>query len=763
MARCLRARSESLTVDTDIATFRISRGALVTQGEVGGRPVVSGLAARLTDAAGRVHQSRISRIVREATGPVRVTVRFEGSFGGAAPCHFIARLCFFAGTGLVRVRLTLHNPRRARHAGGLWDLGDANSMLFRDLSLVWGLLDRRGTNVDWRAEADDPVQTGVSERVEIYQDSSGGVNWDSRNHANRDGQVACSFRGYQVRAGGSERRGFRASPVVTVRGTGATLAVAIPEFWQQFPKAVEADNGELRVRLFPGQFGDLHELQGGEQKTHTVWFNVGGTNSSPSALAWVHGPALARATPEWYSTSGEFPQVGPANSDRPSRLDDYLSASIEGDKSLFAGREVIDEYGWRNYGEIYADHESAYYRGPAPVISHFNNQYDSVYGAILQFVRTGDRRWWEVAAPLARHVADIDVYHTTEDKAAYNGGLFWFTDHYMDAATCTHRTYSRTNRPLDGRPYGGGPGSCHNFTSGLAYYYYLTGDPVVREAALSLADWVMAMDDGRRNILGLIDPRPTGLASCTSEPDYHGPGRGPGLSVNALLDGWQLTGRSAYLEKAEELIQRVAHPADDIAARDLLNVELRWSYPIFFVAVDRYLEMKADAGQLDSRHAYARACLLHYAAWMVDHELPYLHRSEMLEFPTETWAAQDLRKANVLRLAAAHADEPLRGRLISRAVALADRAWEDLDRFANPTTARAVAILMVEGTRDQRFRAGPIGDAPRPAAAYSFGRPTAFVPQMARIRAQLKSVRGLARAVAGVVNPFRWQSYLCGS
>src|SRR5208282_1426603 len=148
------------------------------------------------------------------------------------------------------------------------------------------------------------------------------------------------------------------------------------------------------------------------------------------------------------------------------------------------------------------------------------------------------------------HVMDIDRYHTTKDKAAYNGGLFWFTDHYLSAETCTHRTYSRLNRPTGNQDYGGGPSSNHNFTSGLALYYLLTGDPEALAAVIGLADWVVAMDDGRKNILGLLDGGPTGLASCTADLDYHGPGRGAGNSINVLVDAWHLTGRPDYLAKA---------------------------------------------------------------------------------------------------------------------------------------------------------------------------------------------------------------------
>lgn len=43
---------------------------------------------------------------------------------------------------------------------------------------------------------------------------------------------------------------------------------------------------------------------------------------------------------------------------------------------------------------------------------------------------------------LARHLVDIDIYHTDQDEPRFNGGLFWRTEHYTDAETATHRAYS---------------------------------------------------------------------------------------------------------------------------------------------------------------------------------------------------------------------------------------------------------------------------------------------------------------------------------
>ncbi len=135
-------------------------------------------------------------------------------------------------------------------------------------------------------------------------------------------------------------------------------------------------------------------------------------------------------------------------------------------------------------------------RAIEPVVSHYNNQYDCYQRSLDPVLPDGGYRLVRPRRSLARHVIDIDIYHTSEDRAAYNGGLFWHTDHYRDAATSTHRAYSRANCGPNRREYGGGPSNEHNYPTGLLNYYYLTGDPQAREAVLGLAGWVVAMDDG---------------------------------------------------------------------------------------------------------------------------------------------------------------------------------------------------------------------------------------------------------------------------
>ena len=173
---------------------------------------------------------------------------------------------------------------------------------------------------------------------------------------------------------------------------------------------------------------------------------------------------------------GALPFLTPAPTD-DAAYQTLVEIGARSPTRFLAKRERFDEYGWRHFGDLPGDHESAFQPPDRPFVSHYNNQYDAVAGFATHFLATGDARWWRLMDDLARHVADIDIYHTREDKAAYNGGLFWHTQHYLDAGTSTHRTYPRGAA-------GGGPSAEHNYAAGLMLHYFLTGDPASREAAI---------------------------------------------------------------------------------------------------------------------------------------------------------------------------------------------------------------------------------------------------------------------------------------
>jgi hypothetical protein len=701
----------------------------------------------LLDVDGVLRDARVTEVIQEASGPVRGSVTIHGLID-ATLLAFTCRIDAFSGLSAVRIAVTLHNPQAAKHENGLWDLGDDGSVLFGAFS--------------WRVTGDDddaywcltPGGEVAEGSVAIHQASSGGDNWDSLNHVGRDGRVNLPFKGYQVhRDGELVSAGDRCQPAMA-RGQ---LALSLEQFWQNFPKRLNTDADGLCLDLFPFQTDVPHELQGGERKTHRFWLAVGDDALSRAAdLAAGVTPVL---DPIQVAKSGAIAMLQPLDAD--GEYARAVAPAAFGDRAFVHRRELIDEYGWRNFGDLFADHEGQFYTGDAPLISHYNNQYDVIYGLLIQYLRSGDEAWWQPAEDLARHVVDIDIYHTTQDRAAYNGGLFWHTDHYEHAASATHRTYSKAS--LKGRSadqYGGGPANEHAYSSGLLLHYYLTGDPHSKAAVTGLADWLMAMDDGCHTVLGWVDNGPTGAASRTCETEYHGPGRGAGNAINVLLDAATLSDAEVYLSKAEQLIRRSVHPADDLAALALDQPELRWSYTVYLQALGRYLMWKEERGALDEHYDYARQALLHYADWVAQHEVPYLSQPERLEFPTETWAAQDIRKACVLDLAARYRDPIGAIQWRERAAYFYQDALARLAGFESADATRPLAILLSCGWQRAYFSSHGEDAAPSMEARFEHGVPTPFISQKRRVLSRIKSPLMWPKLVWGLLNngPKKWRA-----
>jgi hypothetical protein len=335
---------------------------------------------------------------------------------------------------------------------------------------------------------------------------------------------------------------------------------------------------------------------------------------------------------------------------------------------------------------------------------------------------------------MARHVIDIDMYHTDRDKPAYNGGLFWHTDHYATAGTATHRTYSRKTKEAKGRAaYGGGPSNEHLYTSG-------PGDMQARESVIALAEWVLNMEDGGGTPFRFLSRSPTGLASQTASREYHGPGRGPGNAVNALVDAYVLTKDRKYLDFAERLIRRCIHPEDDVPGRNLMDHEARWSYTAFLQALGRFLDLKLDLGERDFLFFYARASLLRYADWMAENEVPFRLCLDRVEYPTETWIVHDLRKSNVLEFAAKYAGRNSRDRFLEKAAFFYDGCFRDLQEFETRTFTRPLVMMMTYGIMHPYFLVHRETEIDFPNHERDFGEPRTFRPQRAIAISRAKAI-----------------------
>ena len=115
---------------------------------------------------------------------------------------------------------------------------------------------------------------------------------------------------------------------------------------------------------------------------------------------------------------------------------------------------------------------------------------------------------------------------------------------------------------------------------------------------------------------------------------------------------------------------------------------------------------------------------------MAANEYPYLDKPEKLEFPTETWAAQDIRKSDVLYLAAMHAAPEEREVFLQKAQFFFRSSVDTLSSMPTRVFTRPVAILLTSGYMqswvDGRRRPYPV------PSRRDFGSPASFIPQRQR-------------------------------
>ncbi len=734
--------AEQFEIDTGVATFAVSKTRIgpLASVRLGDAELlaIDSSSLELRADTGELYVPKLEAVSIEEHGPLRVCILAEGSFAsGARTLRFSTRTVFLARSGAVRFEIKLLNPHVAHHRGGLWDLGDPGSYHFRDLSLRLPLAEQ-ATGLRWKTQPSAEWQaSGPDAAWALYQDSSGGEHWDSDNHVDQNEHLTVAFRGFRVRcAGAIVAEGERATPCLVGEMHRGWIAATVQDFWQNFPKALRWERNAMSVGIFPMESTAGFELQGGEQKRHTVLLEFGPSGKEPSVSSLQIGVAAA-VDPSALEVSKAIPYFAAQLDESSASYARYVDQIVEGSHSFFNKREIIDEYGWRNFGDLYADHEAVNHRGAKPMVSHYNNQYDFILGAFLHFQRTGDARWGTLMRDAALHMIDIDIYHTKEDRPAFNGGLFWHTDHYKPARTCTHRTYSAHNSA--GSDYGGGPSNEQNYTSGLQHYYYLTGDEEARATVLGLAEWVIAMDDGAGTLFSIVDSGATGLASKTVSPDFHKPGRGAGNSINALLDGYALSRDRRFVRKAEELIQRCIHPRDDIEALQLREPEYRWSYLVFLQVLGKYLDQKSEWGEIDYHFYFARDSLLHYARWIAENELPYKDLLHKVEIPTETWPAHDVRKAHVLYLGAKYGiDEGEKRVFRERARFFFERCIADVTSFATAHLTRPLVILCVYGGMHAYFQKYSEPGSWQAKHNYDFGAPVKFVPQRQNLGAAIR-------------------------
>jgi exo-rhamnogalacturonan lyase-like protein len=594
------------TVDTGAATFRIDtkKFRLFDSVKVRGVELIgkagAGSGAVLKDAAGKVYRADqvAAKAEFEDAGSQRVVLRVRGEIGPRKKnlplTDFTCRIHFYAGKAEVRVFFTLHNPAAHNHPGNIWDMGSGGSVFIEDFSLRLPLVAAAGRTC--------AVSGGAGNK--IYQDSSGGPNWRSMNHVDKNMKVPITFRGYRVyQADKQVAEGHRIDGWLHASGRGGAVAVGIREFWQNFPKALEYADDHVRVALWPGEYAGAHELLGGEQKTHEIMFvfrgHKGKAAGVANTLAAFHSPMYAMPDPQAVLDSNAFWPTALPDRTKHKKLEDTIDIAVYprggGTNTIQTKWDVIDEYGWRHFGDTFADNEYSpaammrdypkHYIGRRP-ISHYVNEYEVINTVIVNGLRRGDPKWMWMADVMARHHGDICVNHTDVDAPAYSHGSFMHTTHDTTAFRSGLRTY-----PIEARKYklqygnGGGPNGGHTYVINLANHYLLTGNRASRESFLEVAGW------------------------CADSPWFKkkmmGDARGYGNFFVTLLHAYQLTGDKKYYDRMMTLAGWIDKPFAGMGGT------------LFCKAAGLFLQMKIDNGELDDDYKKVQKLMMTFGDYFL--------------------------------------------------------------------------------------------------------------------------------------------------
>jgi len=455
--------------------------------------------------AGSVYEVKV-----EEAGPLRAVVRASGAYrllrrdySRRAYLGYCVRIHAYAGQDWVRVVYTLENNGR----GVQNQAKDPYEVVY-----IKDLRARLSVNLEAQKRASLEGYTAylsTGERYSLEQtrqlrspnDEAGNFQYTiSREDPSGERQVVSS--------------GKRAVGWADLSDGQRGVTVSSRWFWQNCPKALYVSENAVEFGIFPEGLGDasgqdgsgdppgrgtMYRFRGGYYKTTDMmfWFHGEDESQRDALLEFYQHPLILTAAPDWYNAAGAFfdpiaPRGGwkPTGTGMDARLQEALdryeawmrarydagaasASKPEALRSLLNVRESrqqgnLDLYGWEHFGCVGWQY------------GHSAQHYDWLWGILLQFLRTGDVGFWELAQEIGLHSVDIDLIHLRgPDRAP----LFFFEGNY---AYWINR-YERDAHDLDFQA-DPGPKRSHSWVRGKVVYYLLTGDERFLEDAWAMAE-----------------------------------------------------------------------------------------------------------------------------------------------------------------------------------------------------------------------------------------------------------------------------------
>ncbi len=509
----IEQRDDAIVVSTGPMEVMVptDRMALLGEVRVNGRPVgatpegivVVGESGEVYRLANATPQVRF-----EKRGPLATTIRLEAPYvsdDGSEYLRAIVRLTFVAGSTTVQIAAT-----------HIDDWLETEFTDIRSLSMPIELAAGGASARFAGPEGQDGIQADVGPGARVMQ---------------KHDQLAA--------VGDEEIEGLRLPGAMDYRAAdGSGVVVTLPDFWQEYPKALSADRDRALVEILPALDGEdfwtelpenlrypfvegCYRMKWGMAKTTrmALRFHGSGDESDVTAAALaLDMPLVPVIDSARYAQTGALGDMAPLREGEFAAWDNDVARRFAEHMAL---KESEREYGFLNWGDWFGE------RGR----NWGNNEYDLPHGLFMQFARTGNRDYYRLALAAARHQADVDCVHAYPDimnVGAMAPHSVCHTGEWSQHLAAPSWSYPYTSMTT--------AANGHTWADGMVDAWYLCGEPRVMECAIGLGEHIaFAM-------------APTFEHLGTHE-------RSAGWSLAAIMALQRATGDPVYLEAARQIVE----------------------------------------------------------------------------------------------------------------------------------------------------------------------------------------------------------------
>lgn len=577
----------------------------------------------LDDAGVDASKATIARtFIERGSGPLHAVLRVEGHYRYGRPDNnpapFVMRIHAYAGQPFLRVLHTVfytgvpdkHRPLAGEYAhlatgaGNILtpDPNDSGWSEANDRIHGAGLLldlklgsTRRGL-VGWQAgewwrtgpRASRRIPLGDRQSLSLLQTGPKPERIppvpESTPLARQGGFAA------ELRTGGDRptARADRAPGWIDIADDRRGVAIGLRHFLEEYPKELAVDeSGQAQAFIWsprggamsfarasatPGSEGAIENWAQGIAKTSEAAYLFHGAGTSDAEIArtmdYVLNPPVAHADPAWYGRTDVYGHFAP----RTTALPEYERAlDYKFDWVLFNQR-WSPWYGMFDYGDVKVTFDG----GRWSAWGH--NEPAQDFEIWLQFMRTGDPRYFDAAQALSRHTMDVDNTHWPQGPR-YLGDTNYPLDYWnttKEPAATKWLGIGRRHSPQHWQH----ALSAHVWVQGWLADYYLAGDHRALDIAVQTANMHL------RRLWG----------------DHELTGRRLYLSVWNLAEVWDATKDPRFGEEVKQRAARMLRLQFEQGGSLALD---RYGYAQIYASqgLSRYYSMTGDA---DVRQALVR-------------------------------------------------------------------------------------------------------------------------------------------------------------